>query len=41
MPQLLSNKQSVLALVEKAGVLRPRDLAAQSLPREYLRRLYH
>jgi predicted transcriptional regulator of viral defense system len=35
-----SNKQRVLALVERAGVLRPRDLAAHSLPREYLRRLY-
>lgn len=35
-----SNKQRVLALVEAAGVLRPRDLAAHSLPREYLRRLF-
>ena len=36
-----SNKQRVLALVEAAGVLRPRDLTAHSLPREYLRRLFH
>lgn len=32
--------EQVLALVEKAGVLRPRDLAAFAIPREYLIRLH-
>lgn len=40
MADATSKKERVLALVKKAGVLRPRDLAAHSLPREYLRRLH-
>lgn len=32
-------KDRVLALVRQAGVLRPRDLEAEGIPREYLRRL--
>ncbi len=32
-------KDRVLALARKAGVLRPRDLEAEGIPREYLRRL--
>ena len=32
-------KDRVLALARQAGVLRPRDLEADGLPREYLRRL--
>ena len=34
-----SRKQRVLELVRRAGVLRPRDLDAGGIPREYLRRL--
>jgi predicted transcriptional regulator of viral defense system len=34
-----SIKEQVLQLVRKAGVLRPRDLDAQGIPREYLTRL--
>jgi predicted transcriptional regulator of viral defense system len=32
-------KDRVLALARQAGVLRPRDLEAEGIPREYLRRL--
>ncbi len=32
-------KDRVLELARKAGVLRPRDLDAEGIPREYLRRL--
>jgi predicted transcriptional regulator of viral defense system len=32
-------KDRVLALAKQAGVLRPRDLEAEGIPREYLRRL--
>jgi predicted transcriptional regulator of viral defense system len=32
-------KERVLELVRRTGVLRPRDLAADGIPREYLRRL--
>jgi predicted transcriptional regulator of viral defense system len=32
-------QQKVLALVRRLGVLRPRDLAAEGIPRQYLRRL--
>jgi len=35
-----SKKERVLALVKKAGVLRPRDLDVHSIPREYLIRLH-
>jgi Transcriptional regulator, AbiEi antitoxin len=34
-----SKAQRVLALARIAGVLRPRDLEAQGIHREYLRRL--
>ena len=34
-----SRKERVLELVRRAGVLRPRDLDAEGIPREYLRRL--
>jgi predicted transcriptional regulator of viral defense system len=34
-----SGKDKVLELVRQAGVLRPRDLDAEGIPREYLRRL--
>ena len=34
-----SRKERVLELVRQAGVLRPRDLDAEGIPREYLRRL--
>jgi hypothetical protein len=32
-------KDQVLALTRRVGVLRPRDLDAEGIPREYLRRL--
>ena len=32
-------KERVLDLVQRTGVLRPRDLDADGIPREYLRRL--
>jgi predicted transcriptional regulator of viral defense system len=35
----LSNTQRVLELVRKQGVIRPKDLDALGIPREYLRRL--
>ena len=35
-----SKAQYVLELVERAGVLRPRDLDRHGIPREYLRRLH-
>jgi len=34
-----TRKDRVLALARQAGVLRPRDLEAEGIPREYLRRL--
>ena len=34
-----SRKERVLELARRAGVLRPRDLDAEGIPREYLRRL--
>jgi len=34
-----SSKDRLLALARQAGVLRPRDLDAEGIPREYLRRL--
>jgi predicted transcriptional regulator of viral defense system len=34
-----SGKVRILELARQAGVLRPRDLAAEGIPREYLRRL--
>lgn len=34
-----SKAEQVLELVAKAGILRPRDLTAHGIPREYLRRL--
>jgi predicted transcriptional regulator of viral defense system len=34
-----SRKERVLELARRVGVLRPRDLAAEGIPREYLRRL--
>ncbi len=37
--QELSKSNQVIELVKKMGVLRPRDLEAHSIPREYLRRL--
>lgn len=39
MPSSKSKSERVLALVKKAGVLRPRDLNSRAIPREYLRRL--
>ncbi len=36
----ISRKEQVLALLRRMGVLRPRDLAGQGIPRVYLRRLY-
>lgn len=36
----ISRKEQVLALLRRMGVLRPRDLARQGIPRVYLRRLY-
>ncbi|MCL5959945.1 MAG: type IV toxin-antitoxin system AbiEi family antitoxin domain-containing protein [Chloroflexi bacterium] len=33
--------EQVLEMVQEAGVLRPRDLRARELPREYLTRLHH
>jgi predicted transcriptional regulator of viral defense system len=36
----ISHKEQVLALIRRMGVLRPRDLAGQGIPRVYLRRLY-
>src|SRR3970040_3052439 len=38
MPKASKSKQ-VLDIVRKAGILRPRDLAPQSIPRTYLQRL--
>ncbi len=32
--------QRILQIVEQVGVLRPRDLNAYGIPREYLRRLH-
>ena len=37
--QVKPGKDRVLELAQKAGVLRPRDLDAEGIPREYLRRL--
>ncbi len=39
MPVADRHEQRVLKLAKKAGVVRPRDLAAQGIPREYLIRL--
>jgi predicted transcriptional regulator of viral defense system len=36
---MTSPKERVLELARQAGVLRPRDLVAEGIPREYLRRL--
>jgi predicted transcriptional regulator of viral defense system len=36
----ISRKEQILALIRRMGVLRPRDLAGQGIPRVYLRRLY-
>ncbi len=36
-----SKTEQVLALVRKAGVLRPRDLDSHNIPREYLRLLHN
>lgn len=35
----ISRKEQVLALIRRMGVLRPRDLIGQGIPRVYLRRL--
>jgi predicted transcriptional regulator of viral defense system len=40
MPSSKSKSERVLALVKKAGVLRPRDLNTRAIPREHLRRLH-
>lgn len=36
---VLSHREALLALVSQVGVLRPSDLAALGIPRDYLRRL--
>lgn len=36
----VSRKEQVLALIRRMGVLRPRDLVEEGIPRIYLRRLY-
>ena len=35
----MSHKNRTLSIIRKVGILRPRDLEAQGIPREYLRRL--
>lgn len=35
-----SHREQILALIRRMGVLRPRDLVKQGIPRVYLRRLY-
>lgn len=39
MPDTANHEERVLKLVRQAGVLRPRDVEAQGIPREYLIRL--